>query len=631
GTWEWNVQTGETSFNERWADIVGYTLEEISPTTIETWMKLVHPDDLKMSDELLEKHFNGGLDYYECEARMLHKNGDWVWVFDKGKVATWTEDGSPLFMSGIHQDITERKRSEQETRRLATITEQAVEGIAVVDFEGEILFVNNAWALMHGYESGDELVGKNFSIFHTEEQFRTDMIPFKEEVMRRGQNFGEVGHVRKDGITFPTAKAVALLKDEQGAPYALASFARDITKRKRIEKELLEAKEAAEAASQAKSEFLATVSHEIRTPLNGTMGMLQLVQNTKLDAEQEEYVETAIASSKNLLTVLNEILDISRIEAGRYEIVEREFDLLEILETVTGSFKDRTMKYGVHIHYDVDRNLPFVLLGDGNRITQILFNLVGNAVKFTKRGDVHIDVSPLPREKDERYFRLLFSVSDTGMGIPDDKMEYVFELFTQADASYTRKYEGVGLGLGIVRRLVTLMGGTISVESEVGVGTTVYFTVKVKLSRFSLERRRVPFGRRQIGSPSSRFKILVAEDSSTNRMFAVKFLESLGHRVTAVEDGYQVLEALKKERFDLVVMDVQMPKMDGVEATRAIRDSSSRDFDPSIPIIAMTAHAMWGDRDKFIQAGMDDYITKPVDMEEFVDVLERTMRFRCPE
>jgi PAS domain S-box-containing protein len=416
------------------------------------------------------------------------------------------------------------------------------------------------------------------------------------------------------------------LRDKQGNPMAVLEISRDITEQKQAEEALKKAKEDAETANWAKGEFLATVSHELRTPLNGVMGMLQLVQGTALDDEQKEYVEAALSSGKGLLAVISDILDISRIEAGKFGIVEEGFDLSELLRTMTENFRLQAKEKNLHLHCDIDENAPDSLVGDCSRIRQILFNLVGNSLKFTEQGEVRIEASILTPKTGEKDFRLLFAISDTGIGIPEDMLEYIFEPFTQADGSRTRKYQGVGLGLGIVKRLITLMGGTIAVESKEGVGTTIRFTVKVKLPEPLSERRKEMSGLRQTDIMFSPLKVLVAEDNPVNRTLLVKLLEKLGHAAAAVEDGKEALAALGKESFDAVLMDVQMPVMDGVEATRAIRGSTSGNFDPEIPVIAVTAHAMKNDRETFLEAGMNDYVAKPVSMDKLARVLAGVMK-----
>ncbi|MDY7000759.1 MAG: ATP-binding protein [Thermodesulfobacteriota bacterium] len=445
------------------------------------------------------------------------------------------------------------------------------------------------------------------------------------------------------------------LKDDSGRITGAIEIARDVTDRKQAEKALKQAKEAAEFANKSKSEFLSTMSHEIRTPLNGILGMLQLLQFITVDAPQKEYIDLALASGKSLLTVINDILDFSRIEAGKLKIVDKDFNLSEILQTIIGSFRLQAGEKGIRLHYDIDDGVPDFLVGDGGRIRQILFNLVGNSMKYTEHGEVYIQVCLMGRKDGSEPLRLFFSVSDTGKGIPEGMFKYIFEPFTQVDGSYTRKYQGAGLGLSIVKRLVERMGGSAAVESRVGVGTTVYFSVRVnspgsmmevwegisgrrqedasltggaEQPEFSLERWQTISGIPQGDVPFSPFKILVAEDNPANRILAVKLLEVLGHTAIAAEDGKEAVKALEKERFDLVLMDVQMPVVGGIEATKIIRKSTSGKFDPKIPIIALTAHAMEGDRERFLGAGMDDYIAKPVEVRELVAGINRVMSSR---
>ncbi|MDY7002216.1 MAG: ATP-binding protein, partial [Thermodesulfobacteriota bacterium] len=536
---------------------------------------------------------------------------------------TITRDGGIKYYLGSWVDITERKQAEralvEAEKKYRMLFENAPMGIVLSTPDGRYLDVNPQHTRMFGYTSPKEMMEDVTDIGR---QLYVD--PGKrEECVRIVERDGGVEDFealsrRKDGSIFWTSRNVHVRRDDSGKIQILQAIVYDITERKQSEEVLKRAKEDAEAASRAKSEFLATMSHELRTPLNGVMGMLQLVQTTALDMEQGEYVETALESGRGLLAVINDILDLSRIEAGKFGIEEEEFDLPEMLRGITESFKHQVVEKGIHLHCDVDENIPDSLVGDGSRIRQILFNLVGNSLKFTEKGEVRIEAFLLEPEADGP--RLLFSVSDTGIGIPEDMLGYIFEPFTQADGSRTRKYQGAGLGLGIVKRLVRLMGGEISVESEQGAGTTVYFFVRVKLPESFSEHSAAPESRPGdiLTSP---LKVLVVEDNPVSRMLTIKLLTNLGHTATAVEDGRQALAVLEKGRFDAVLMDVQMPVMDGIAATSAIRGSMSGKFDPEIPIIALTAHAMKGDREAFLEAGMSDYISKPVSMDDLAEVL----------
>jgi len=396
---------------------------------------------------------------------------------------------------------------------------------------------------------------------------------------------------------------------------------RDITDRKLTEAALVAATHQAETANKAKSEFLANMSHEIRTPLNGILGMLQLLQTTAQDDEQKEYVLTAIRSSKRLASLLSDILDLSRIEAGKMSLREERFETRLLKEAVFDLFSLAAKDKGLELEFVYDERLPHVLVGDEARVRQILFNLIGNAIKFTQKGRVLTEVSRIPVAP-EGICRVLITVSDTGIGIDDAQAKSIFEPFVQAENSYVRRYQGAGLGLSIVARLVKLLGGEIAIESEVDAGTSIYFSIPFKMPPMHIP---TPVARADFAATGTSLGILLAEDDAVTRLSLKRLLEKAGHNVTVAVDGADALRILEQEHFDLILMDIQMPVMDGVEATRAIRFNDRFEAIREIPIIAVTAYAMSGDRDKILGAGMNDYISKPVDIVELKAIIAKVM------
>jgi signal transduction histidine kinase/ActR/RegA family two-component response regulator len=418
--------------------------------------------------------------------------------------------------------------------------------------------------------------------------------------------------------------------------------------RMEAERSLAEAMKAAETANRAKSEFLANMSHEIRTPMNGILGMTELLQVTPLSLDQQECLATIQESGNALLVIINDILDFSKVEAGMLGLEEFDFNLPTQLESVFRILSSRAREKGLELHYQLDPAVPDWIAGDSDRLRQIVMNLIGNAIKFTDRGSVTLSVAMLERSSENATVRLHFAVSDTGIGIPPEKQGVIFDVFSQADNSTTRRFGGTGLGLSISSRLVTLMGGRIWVESEVDRGSTFHFTADFRrvgvragdsLNTQSgiIQERKTrtanPISTEGAASPERRgsglhepmllprpLNLLLVEDNRINQRVAQRMLHMLGHQVLAVENGKLALEVLRQSNFDAVLLDVQMPVMDGFETTASIRSQESTTAN-HMHIIGMTAHALKGDRERCLAAGMDGYISKPMSSSELMSVL----------
>lgn len=405
-------------------------------------------------------------------------------------------------------------------------------------------------------------------------------------------------------------------KDVKGKMVGVVVVFRDITRLKTLDKQLITAKEAAEAANKAKSEFLANMSHEIRTPINGVVGMLELTLLSNLNNDQRDNLVTAKACAQSLLSIINDVLDFSKMEAGKMTLESTDFNLNDLIEEIIRAHSVKASEKGLELSYSLTSSIPKYLVGDPNRLRQVLNNLISNAIKFTMKGEINVKLKNLLITKDEAEIE--FNVTDTGIGIAKEDMSKLFESFSQIENNYTRQYGGTGLGLVISKQLVKMMGGEIGVESELGKGSNFHFTLKFKIGKpIIIAKQPMAF----ISKAEKPLRILLVEDDRINRKVILKMLNEMGHNVNTADNGMEALEHCAGQVFDVILMDIQMPKMNGIEATSRIRQSENGN--KGVPIIAMTAYALPGDKEKFLNLGMDAYISKPILIDALYQVLNQ--------
>ncbi len=563
-----------------------------------------------------ENRLDGLLSYYE------------VW-----KIPVYNLCGQVVEIQAVFWDVTEREENRAALARerdlLRTLMDSLPDLIYVKDVQGNYITVNRSLQRLWGNPPLDTIVGRNVFDF-----VRDDLADAYAEVdMDVLRNDRAVVDCEEQVMTstgerriYSTTKVP--LHDQAGNVSGLVGIDRDITRRKQAEEELRKARLAADAANRAKSDFLANMSHEIRTPLNAVIGITDLLLDGELGQVHRDYLEIIRDSGESLMVVINDILDFSKIEAGRLELESKALHLSGVIQNATKALVIRAHDRQLQLICQIDPSVPDWVKGDAVRLRQVLTNLVGNAIKFTPQGQVFVIVDCVS-SNDERA-SVQFMVRDTGIGIPQHKLEHIFKAFVQADASTTRRFGGTGLGLAICTRLVVAMGGKLQVSSRVGVGTEFFFTLNfVKTDRPNeepTEAERLSTaandGAEETDPDSpkpmkSTLQILLVEDSLMNQVLAIGILQREGHVVTVANNGVEAVEAFEASPFDLILMDVQMPEMDGLQATAAIRQIEATKGGHT-PILAMTAHALTGDRERCLAAGMDGYLAKPVRLNDLL-------------
>lgn len=561
------------------------------------------------------------------------KDGNVFWE-DATIAPVQDEEGHITHFIAIKNDITKivelEEKLSQKVKELEGIMEYAGVGIALIRSR-TFLTVNETLAKILNMPKEDIEGASTRILFSSEEEYESFGMIFYPALMRGESVSYEMERLMPNGEKRWFQITATAINPGPIEAMKTVWIGNDITELKHLQIELQEQKLRAEEANRAKSAFLANMSHEIRTPLNGVIGMLSLLGSSSLDEEQKEYVQIAHSSAEALLFLINDILDISKIEAGRMEFDMVDFSLSDILEDFSRSFAIAAEKKGIKFTLDLSEDLPLCLKGDPGRLRQVLINLTGNALKFTEKGSIELSVELVEEEKDEAVIKFL--VKDTGIGIPRDKLDLLFKKFSQVDASISRKFGGTGLGLAISKRLVELMGGRIGVESQAGKGSTFWFTVRLKKGSVdagagacagedTLKVARQAEAR-PAGDIRLRGRVLVVEDNPVNQKVVAGLLRRFGLRAEVVTNGKEAVEVLEMIPYDLVLMDIQMPVMDGISATRAIRQRDSRVINRQVPIVALTAHAFQEEISRFIAAGMNDYLPKPIERQRFIEVLTK--------
>ncbi len=613
-----------TSLNRAGQRLTGYTRAEALCMTISD---VIGADDVERVRQRIAKNLAGATQP-DFELEVFAKDGSRFTLDISSRVIR--QDGVAVGIQGIARDITEHKRAEEEIK-LSELRLQALVGSIdeiVFEFDEDGTYVN-IWTTNESLlvRPKNELIGHRSEEFLGEE-FTRPFLEVYRRVLTSGQpETIEYSFDAQDGQHWFLAR-ISPIPSIDGSYKTVCVLARDITERKQLELDLVAARDTALESTRLKSEFLANMSHEIRTPMNGVVGMTDLLLDTDLTAEQRDFTETINASADALMTVINDILDFSKIEAGKLSFEKLDFDLLTAVEGSVELLAARAHAKGIELASLIESDVPVALRGDAGRLRQVLTNLIGNAVKFTEAGEVVVRVTK--ECATDTHATLRFCISDTGIGISAEAQRKLFQAFVQADGSTTRKYGGTGLGLAISKQLVELMGGEIGVESAAVRGSTFWFTARFETQTVgqptapragTAAEQTVPFNQPLSEQGRKQLRILLAEDNVVNQKVALSQLTKLGYIADAVANGRAAVDMLERISYDAVLMDCQMPEMDGYEATAAIRRREGTA--KHTPIIAMTAHALQGERERCLAAGMDDYLSKPVKAHELAEMLAR--------
>lgn len=558
----------------------------------------------------------------QFESFAIHKNGS---SFPIELSINKFHAGDKVCFAGFIRNISERRSIQKSEKRANLRFEESVktalDAIIMINEQGDVVLFNPAAEELFGYSLA-EVKGRDMGDLIIPEKYRSAHNQDIKHYLETGEgtfsnNRIEIEGIHKNGNVFDMELAIKDIEGPNGKLFI--GYARDITKRKQAEKDLLEAKENAEVANRAKASFLAMISHEIRTPLNGVLGIVGLLDDGSLNTQQKKLIKTANRSGRSLMNIINDVLNFSKLEAGKLELETTSFMIDPLVDSVISLLHTEAKENSIDLSYSINSNVPKLLYGDIDRIRQILLNLAANAVKFTQNGSVIISIKNIG-SKTSPIIRFL--VKDTGIGIPKDKHNLIFSEFTTIDASNARKFGGTGLGLAISKALVSAMNGTIDFKSAKGKGASFWFDIPLKIGAASRFDEKTDESDIALTKAEQRTRILIAEDNVTNQLIVSIMLERLGCSFEIASDGREALNAVKLRDFDLILMDVSMPEMDGIEATKAIRKLKGNKS--KVKIVALTAYAFDEDRQRVIAAGMDDFIAKPVSRTDLARVIAKS-------
>ena len=621
--WSVNKEYELTSFNKNYFDEI-YNLQEPKPLIIEKGNKNPIEYD-KFWRSKYKSAFAGKQLNFEIRSE------------DENEKYNWKEVHlSPIFdssnniseVSGIANDITEKKLSEialqDSVEQFKNIFESIQDLYFKCSLQGELLLVSPSVQDLMGYHE-DEVLGENISDYFL---YNSKLKTLPKELLRKNQIKNvEVSVITQSGDIVQCLCNVHLNYDTNGRPVAIEGTVRDISQLKIASRELLEAKEIAEQSSMVKDQFLANMSHEIRTPMNGIIGMIDLLNNSELNTEQQSYVSTVLQSSETLLHIINDILDLSKIAAGKMELKNKPLSLSNLIEKLHALFTPQASTNMVNMHYHVSSKIPEVIVADETRLIQILSNLISNSIKFTQGGG-SIDIGFELKRHINNHALIRVDVRDSGIGISKENQEKLFTNFTQLDNTTTKAYGGTGLGLSISKQLARVMGGDIGVFSNPGLGSTFWFSFSVAIPPEGTKAINSRNIEEFINLPLNEFdnkhpKILIVDDNLVNREVAGEILKKSGCKVDLASDGLEAILKTKKNSYDIIFMDIQMPEMDGIEATKQIKQL---DLKPAPWIIAMTAYSMKEDEERFLKEGLDDYLAKPIRALKIIDKVKKRVQ-----